>query len=93
MAGYAELGNIPEYFKYKEGVIEGGFDWDKIKNASQQFCFVASDNDQYLCGADQAEIMQRHLGGEIIIKKGQGHFNSESNPPYKEFPFLLKLID
>ena len=32
--------------------------------------------------------------GKLIIMKGEGHMGSDKfRQPYKEFPFLLKLID
>jgi hypothetical protein len=32
--------------------------------------------------------------GKLIVMKGEGHMGSDTfKQPYKEFPFLLKLID
>ena len=93
VAAYAERGDKPEYFHYKDGLLQKPFDWEKMKQGAKHFYFIASDNDQYQCGAEQAKIFHNHLEGELIIKSGQGHFNLESNPPYKEFPLLLELID
>ncbi len=93
VAPYANRGTKSEYFHYKNGLLEKPFHWGKIKNASKHFYFIASNNDPYQCGTDQAKIFQEHLGGELIIKLGQGHFNLERSPEYKEFPLLLKLID
>lgn len=93
VAPYAERGTKPEYFKYKDGLLQIPFAWGKIKNTCKHFYFIASTNDQYQCGTNQSAIFHKALGGEFIIKPGQGHFNLESNPPYKEFPYLLNLID
>lgn len=93
VAGAASLGENPKLNFYKKLFISSGFDWMKIKNASNKFYFICSDKDPYECGIDKATIMQEHLGGEVILKKGQGHFNIEKGPKYKKFPFLLTLID
>lgn len=37
--------------------------------------------------------MQKKLGGELIIKPGEGHFNLEMDQRYNEFPFLLGLVN
>lgn len=85
-------GTIPEYFKYKESMVSNPFDWDKIKNSCEKFYYVCSDNDPYQCGVDQAKIIQQNLGGEIILRKGEGHFNLESGPQYHKLPLILDLL-
>ncbi|MFH1389025.1 MAG: alpha/beta fold hydrolase [Patescibacteria group bacterium] len=92
VAGVVELGTRPDIFKYKRGLVEKPFNWKKIKQSAQGFYFVASDNDPYQCGVVQSEIMHNYLGGNLIIKKGQGHFNLEKSLEYKQFPFLLELL-
>lgn len=93
VAAPIELGTKEEYFGYKKGMISEPFNWDKIKNSCKNFYFIHSDNDKYECGIEQGKILHEHLGGELILKEGQGHFNLEVNENYKEFPFLLTLID
>lgn len=92
VAGPVELGTKSEYFVYKKDLVTTTFNWHKIKKSARQFYFIHSDNDQYQCGKEQGEIMKRNLGGELIIKKGEGHFNLEKGPEYKQFPLLLKFI-
>lgn len=92
VAGVVELGTREDIFIYKSSLVGKPFDWEKIKASAQEFCFVASDNDPYQCGVDQSIIMQKHLNGKLIIKKGQGHFNLEKGSEYKQFPFLLELL-
>jgi predicted alpha/beta hydrolase family esterase len=92
VAGVVELGTKPEFFQYKKSLVERPFDWEKIKKSAKEFCFVCSDNDPYQCGADQGKIMQRHLGGELIVKTGEGHFNLEKGEEYKQFPLILDLL-
>lgn len=83
VAGVVELGTKPEFFQYKRSLVEKPFDWKKIKRSSQEFYFINSDNDPYECGVSQGKIMQKNLGGKLILKKGEG---------YKKFPMLLKLL-
>lgn len=93
VAGPIDKGKFPEFFQYKEDLTREPFNWDKIKNSSKNFYLIASDNDPYDCGDRHARVMHGKLGGKLIIKKGQGHFNLEASPSYKEFPFLLTLIN
>ncbi len=92
VAGPVEFGTKPEFFQYKRGLMKKPFDWKKIKKSAKEFYFIHSDNDQYQCGADQGKIMQKYLGGELIVKSGEGHFNLEKGPQYKQFPLILDLI-
>lgn len=73
------------------GLFEKPFDFERIKTKAKKFIFIHSDNDPY-CPLEHAKFLAKKLGGELIIKKGQGHFNLEHGPEYKEFPFLLELV-
>jgi predicted alpha/beta hydrolase family esterase len=68
------------------------FDFKEIKTRCSKFVFIHSDNDPY-CPLDGAKYLAKELNGELIVKKGQGHFNLENGPQYNQFPFLIKLID
>lgn len=92
VAPFVELGTLPQYFKYKKLMLKGPFNWEKIKKSSKEFLFIHSDNDKYQCGLDQGKILQRNLGGKLIVKKGEGHFNLEVNEKYRQFPELLEYI-
>jgi len=93
VAGPVEIGTIPEYFPYKKSLVENPFDWKKIKRSAKEFFFICSDNDPYQCGSDQGKIMHEHLGGNLIVKPGEGHFNLEKGPQYKHFPLILELLE
>ncbi|MFA5124457.1 MAG: alpha/beta fold hydrolase [Patescibacteria group bacterium] len=68
------------------------YDWEKIKGKAEEFIFINSDNDPWTCDDTQGRIMFNHLGGSQIILH-EGHMGSSYfNQPYKEFPFLLRLI-
>lgn len=92
VAGFIFLGKYPEYFKYKESILETPFDFQKIKDSCNQFYFIHSDNDKYDCGVENGEILKDNLGGELIIMEGQGHFSLGSSEKYISFPELLELI-
>ena len=64
----------------------------RIKKSCKKFFFFASDRDPYDCGIDKALFMQKHLGGQIIYRPGEGHFNLEKGPQYTTFPALLEKI-
>lgn len=68
------------------------FNFEKIKSHCNKFVFIHSDNDPY-CPLSDAEFLAHELNGELVVKKGQGHFNLEASPKYNEFPILLELID
>ena len=93
VGGVVELGTKPQYFQYKKSLVENPFNWQKIKESAQEFYFIHSDNDPYECGEEQGKIMHKHLGGKLIIKPGEGHFNLERSEGYKQFPFILELIE
>jgi predicted alpha/beta hydrolase family esterase len=67
------------------------FDFEKIKKHAKKFIIVHSNNDPYGPLEDVKNLAQK-LGGELIVKKDQGHFNLEKGKQYRQFPFMLKLI-
>ncbi len=67
------------------------FDFEKIKSRSEKFVFFHSDNDPH-CPVEHAEYLSSKVGGELIVLKGQGHFNTDSDPKYTQFPELLEKI-
>ena len=74
----------------KELFIES-FDFEVIKKKAEKFVFIHSDNDPY-CPLDHAEYLAEKLSGELIIRQGQGHFSTNTNPEYTQFLFLRDLI-
>lgn len=74
------------------GMFETPFDWNYIKTKAKRFIFIHSDNDPY-CPLEHAQFISKKLSGELIIKKGQKHFNvSTVGEKYRQFPFLLTFI-
>ena len=73
------------------GLFTEPFDFEKIKTKAGKFVFLHSDNDPYV-PLEQAQYLAEQVGGELIVKLGQGHFNIELSEQYKAFPELLELI-
>lgn len=92
VAAPLDKGTIPQIQILKEGVTKDPFDFKKIKSSCRKFYLVYSDNDPYDCGLRHGQILEQKLGGELILKKGAGHFNLEQSSEYKKFPLLLELI-
>ncbi len=92
VAGPIDKGKFSEFFQYKEDLTKEPCDWEKIKVSCSRFVFVASDNDPYDCGERHAKVMHERLGGELIIKAGQGHFNLEVSEDYRQFPLILEFL-
>jgi len=67
------------------------FNFEQLKTHCNKFVFVHSDNDPY-CPLSDAEFLANKLDGDLMVKKGQGHFNLDASPNYKQFPVLLELI-
>ncbi|MFH1012717.1 MAG: alpha/beta hydrolase [Candidatus Peregrinibacteria bacterium] len=65
------------------------FDWKKIRAHCQSFHVFHSDNDPYV-RLETAKKLAFHLGTEVILMKGAGHFNAATG--YTSFEALLKQI-
>lgn len=77
-----------------EPMVQEIYNWEKIRTNCKDFIYLNSDNDPWGCNDKEGRYLLDHTGGKLIIMKGEGHMGSDSfNQPYKEFPFLLKLID
>lgn len=88
VAGYARR------IDREEPILQNEYNWEKIKGNVEDIIFINSDNDPWGCNDVEGRYMLDNLGGTLIIKKGEGHMGSDKfNQPYKEFPFLIKLID
>lgn len=74
-------------------ILQPEYNWEKIRNNVQEIVFINSDNDPWGCDDKQGRLMLDHIGGLLIIPKGEGHFGSDTfDQPYKEFPLLIRLI-
>lgn len=67
------------------------FNWDDIRKNAPKLMFVHSDDDPYV-PLDHAKFVADNCLAEIAIIPGQGHFNLEQSPDYKQFPKLTALL-
>jgi predicted alpha/beta hydrolase family esterase len=74
------------------GLFKEPYNFDAIKNHCQEFIYLHSDDDPYI-PIDQAEFLADETNGKLIQFEGQGHFNTELSPKYKQFPELLRIIE
>lgn len=75
-------------------ILQKNYNWEKIKSNVDDIILIHSDNDPWGCDYKQGIKMFEKLGGKLIIMHNQGHFGSNTfNQPYKEFSFLLKLVN
>ena len=74
-----------------KGLFTEPLDFEVIRTKADKFVFLNSDNDPY-CPIDHAEYLTEQVGGELVVKSGQGHFNTEISEQYKAFPELLEVI-
>ena len=68
------------------------FDFEKIKQHCKKFIFIHSDNDPYI-SLEHPKQLASETGGELIVLAGQGHFNTDAGPRYKQFPEIIQFID
>lgn len=69
------------------------FDFEKIKAHCKEFVLISSDDDPYV-SLEHGKYFEEKLGVPLVILKGQKHFSVESmGEKYKEFPYLLELVD
>lgn len=87
-AFYQNLDNID-----KEPILQDTYDWEKIKAHCSHSVIINSDNDPWGCNDKVGQSLFEKIGGDLIIRHGQGHMGSEKfNQPYKEFPLLVNLV-
>lgn len=73
------------------GLFEETFNLEFIKKKAKRFVFIHSKDDPH-CPPEQAEYLAKRLGGKLIMKEKEGHFNLEKGPKYKKFPLILKIV-
>lgn len=68
------------------------FDYQKIKTKAKKFILIHSDDDPYV-SIEHGYFLKEKLGGELIIMKGQKHFNiADAGRKYLKFPEILEYI-
>lgn len=71
--------------------METPLNWDKIKNSTNKFICIFSDNDPYVPLTNQ-NLFKKKLNAEIIIEKNKGHF-TESDNIFDNKTAFRKLIE
>lgn len=78
---------------YVGGLFEEPYDFPKLRQRAQKYIIIHSDNDPF-CPMPHAAYLAVQLGGELLIQPGQQHFSTSTmGDKYKEFPFLLEIIE
>lgn len=91
VSGYLRIENAQSNKSVKGS--EDDYDWDRIQSNASQFVTINSANDPWGCNDVQGRKIFNHVGGVFVINN-EGHMGSaSSNQPYKEFPFIVKLIE
>ncbi len=69
--------------------LETPIDLAKIKQKAKHFVAIFSDNDPFV-PLDNQELFKKKLGAKILVEKGKGHMNDESNT--KQLPSVLEAL-
>jgi predicted alpha/beta hydrolase family esterase len=67
-------------------------DFEMIQAACPKFTFIHSDNDPYV-PLEHAQYLAEKTDGDLIVFPEQGHFNTEADARYKQFPEILDFIE
>ena len=70
--------------------LEKSFDWETIRSRAQDFFIFHSDNDPFM-NPENGKQLAGHLGVELNLVPGAGHFNTASG--YTTFEALLEKVD
>lgn len=73
------------------GLFEKPFDFEKIRNNGGKMYFFGSDNDPYV-PLTMVDHIALQCAGTLLPMPGQGHFNTEPGPEYRQFYKLLGKI-
>lgn len=91
VAGWFHLVNLegPEEEKIAKPWVENKINLEKVKNTSDNFIAIFSDNDDWVPLSDK-DIFAKELNAKIIVEKNKGHFCEASG--LKELPIVLDSI-
>lgn len=70
--------------------INTPIDFEKIKEHTNKFVAIFSDNDPYVSFKENSEVIKSQLNAKIIIEKQKGHISGEDN--VTELPVVLKEL-
>lgn len=84
------LSESPSWEMLRE-LFEKPFDFEAIKQKADKFIFVHSKDDP-TCDINEARELCGQVNGEMIEFDGMGHFTTEQDTRFTEFPELLDVI-
>lgn len=73
LAGYSQPNGM------KHTTLKAGYDWQRIRQNSNEFYMLNSFNDPFNCNEKQGKILFDHLGGTLILRN-DGHFTNPQQP-------------
>lgn len=77
--------------KELEGLFEEKINYKGARQRSRKVIVMHSDDDPNV-PLQQAKQAAQKLQARLIIKNGEGHFNTDHDKKYTEFPELLEVI-
>ncbi|MBI4232209.1 alpha/beta fold hydrolase [Candidatus Peregrinibacteria bacterium] len=89
VAGTAGVKPI-KFYERDRSIVENGFDWTKIRAASENFLVFHSADDPYIC-IENGEKIAAGVGTKLQRFEHEGHFNGEAG--YDKFELLLEMIN
>ncbi len=91
VAGWFHLQNLegPKEETIAMPWIETPIDFEKIKNATDNFTVFLSDTDEWVPLSDR-EIFKEKLGAKVIVQKNKGHFTEDDG--VVEMPEISELL-
>ena len=73
-------------------ILQESYNWEKIKSHCGEFITINGVDDPWGCDGVQGSMIFDNVGGTLILNY-EGHMGSDTfDQPYREFPFLVKLI-
>lgn len=97
VAGFVTPNDLDVWVDGTNPMLQESYDWEKIRSRVGQVVCLNSDNDPYGCNDKKGQEIVDGIGADqarLIVMKGQGHMGSDfSKQPYREFPFLLDLVE
>lgn len=64
---------------------------EKVKNKSNRFVFLHSDDDPY-CPPEHAVFFANELAGELVMMKNEDHFSTKLNPKHTTLPKMVEIL-
>lgn len=91
VAGWLHLENLegPKEEAIAKPWIETPIDFEKVKNATDNFTVFLSDTDEWVPLTDK-EIFEEKLGAKVIVQKNKGHFTEDDDA--MKMPEVLDLL-